>query len=157
MRFGILSILLFVVISVTSCNKGKEETAHSEKINTGIIDKPIQLTRSEFLVKVMDYENNPQGWNYLGDKPCIIDFYASWCPPCKYIEPFLNELAKEHAGEIYIYKVDVDKQPELANFFSIQSIPTLFFCPLEGNPEVIMGALEKEDLKEKINTILLKK
>jgi thioredoxin len=157
MKFGIVSIVLFVLLSLTSCNKEKEETAHSEAIQTGIIDKPIHLSYAEFVSKVMDIESNPQTWHYVGDKPCIIDFYASWCPPCKYIEPFLNDLAKEYAGEIYIYKVDIDKEQELANFFSIQSIPTLFFCPLEGSPEIVMGALEKEDMKAKINAILLKK
>ena len=119
--------------------------------------KVTHLTKAEFLAKVMNYEKNPQEWIYLGDKPCLIDFYASWCGPCKRLAPVLDELAQEYAGEIYIYKIDTEKERELAAVFAVRSIPTLLFCPMGENPQIAQGALPKEQLKEAINKVLLKK
>jgi thioredoxin len=119
--------------------------------------KVTHLTKAEFLAKVMNYEKNPTEWIYLGDKPCLIDFYASWCGPCKRLAPVLDELAQEYAGEIYIYKIDTEKERELAAVFGVRSIPTLLFCPMGENPQIAQGALPKEQLKEAIDKVLLKK
>lgn len=118
---------------------------------------PIHLTKEEFLKKVVNYEANSTEWKYLGDKPCIIDFWATWCPPCKVIAPILQDLAKEYDGQIYIYKVDVDVEKELAQAFGIQSIPTLLFVPMNGEPKAEVGAISKEVFKEKIDNFLLVK
>ena len=118
---------------------------------------PIHLTKAEFLSKVANFQTNPTDWKYLGDKPCIIDFYATWCGPCKMVAPILEDLAKEYDGQISIYKVDVDAEPEIAAAYGIQSIPTLFFCPLVGNPQVSQGAIPKEDFQKMITEVLLKK
>lgn len=118
--------------------------------------KTITMTKSDFLTKVMDYEKNPDVWKYLGDKPAIIDFYATWCGPCKSLAPVLEELAGEYEGKIYIYKVDVDKERELAGVFGVQSIPTLLFIPMEGEPTIMQGARPKASLKETIESLLLK-
>lgn len=88
--------------------------------------KTIQLTQTDFLTKVMDYQNNPQEWKYLGDKPALIDFYADWCGPCKMIAPVLEELAAEYDDKVYIYKINTEKEEELAALFGIRSIPSLF-------------------------------
>ncbi len=118
---------------------------------------PIHLTKAEFLQKVVNYEANPSSWKYLGDKPCIIDFWATWCPPCKVIAPILDDLAKEYDGQIYVYKVDVDQQKELAQAFGIQSIPTLLFVPMDGEPKAEIGAIPKETFKDRIDNFLLTK
>ena len=119
--------------------------------------KVTHLTKADFLAKVVNYEKNPTEWIYLGDKPCLIDFYASWCGPCKRLAPVLDELAQEYAGEIYIYKIDTEKERELAAVFGVSSIPTLLFCPMGENPQIAQGALPKEQLKEAIDKVLLKK
>ena len=119
--------------------------------------KAVSITKAEFLKKVANYEANPTEWKYLGDKPCIVDFYTTWCGPCKRLAPIMDELAKEYAGEIYIYKVDTDKEQELAAVFGIRSIPTLLFCPIGENPQIAQGALPKPKLKEIIDNVLLKK
>ena len=93
----------------------------------------------------------------MGDKPAIIDFYASWCGPCKMIAPILDELAAEYAEEIYIYKIDTEQEQELAAAFGIQSIPTLLLVPMNENPQIIRGALPKASFKEAIDKVLLKK
>ena len=118
--------------------------------------KPINLTKELFKKKVLDYEHNTGVWEYLGDKPAIIDFYATWCGPCKAVAPVLEELAKEYDGKIYIYKVDVDQEQELAGIFGISSVPTLLFIPMNENPQMSTGAMPKEGFIQAINDLLLK-
>lgn len=119
--------------------------------------KTIELTKADFLKKVMDYETNPQEWKYLGDKPAIIDFYASWCGPCKMVAPILEELAEEYDGQIYIYKVNTEVEQELAGVFGIRSIPSILFVPMEGQPQMATGAMPKSSFKEAIEQVLLEK
>jgi len=119
--------------------------------------KTINLTKNEFLKRVVDYEANSTEWKYLGDKPAVIDFYADWCGPCKMVAPVLDELAKEYADQIYIFKVDTEKEQELAAVFGIRSIPSLLFVPMEGAPQMAMGALPKPSFKEAIDKVLLGK
>lgn len=117
----------------------------------------IQLTKEDFLSKVANYEKNPEKWEYLGDKPCIIDFYADWCGPCKMIAPVLDELAEEYKNEIYIYKVDTEVEQELAAAFGIRSIPSILFCPMNDRPQMAQGALPKNSFVQAINEVLLDK
>ncbi len=119
--------------------------------------KTINLTKADFLEKIANYEANPTEWNYLGDKPAIIDFYADWCGPCKMVAPILEELAEEYKDQIYIYKVDTEKEQELAAAFGIRSIPSLLFIPQEGQPQMAQGALPKASFKDAIEQVLLKK
>lgn len=119
--------------------------------------KTIALTKEDFITKVMNYEQNPQEWKYLGDRPCLIDFYASWCGPCKMLAPVLEELAAEYGDSIYIYKVDTEKEQELASAFGIRSIPTLLFVPMDEKPQMTQGAMPKANLRKVIDEVLLKK
>lgn len=119
-------------------------------------ESPVKhLNKAEFVQKVYNYEKNPDKWVYEGDKPAIVDFYATWCGPCKVVAPILEELANEYAGKIVIYKIDTDKERELSAAFGIQSIPTLLFIPMKGDPQVAQGALPKESLKRAIDEFLL--
>ncbi len=111
------------------------------------------LTKADFLTKVFDYENNKE-WNYQGDVPALIDFYADWCQPCKMVAPILEELGEEYAGKIKIYKIDTEAEQELAGIFGIRSIPSLLFIPKDGKPQMAQGALPKPQLKEAIESVL---
>jgi len=133
-------------------NKTDLNNPSKEVKKTGI----IHLTKAEFLTKISNFEANPTEWKYLGDKPCIIDFYASWCGPCKMIAPILEDLAKEYDGQIYIYKVDTDAEKELAAAFGISSIPSLLFCPIGEAPQMAQGAMPKEAFVKAIREVLLK-
>lgn len=117
----------------------------------------IYITKADFIKKIANIDKDPNNWNYLGNKPCIIDFYTTWCGPCRTIAPVLEELAKEYEGKIYIYKVDAEKEKELARAFKVEAYPTLIFCPMKGNPQMAKGALPKAQLVEIINQLLLKK
>lgn len=158
-----LVLLLALALSTNVSCSGKEQTNEKIKTNQSIIKeegkkmKPINLTKKDFLEKVVNYEVNPTEWKYLGDKPAIVDFYADWCGPCKMIAPVLEELADEYKDQLYIYKIDTEQEQELAAAFGIRSIPTLIFIPLEGNPQLVQGALPKASFKEVINDVLLKK
>lgn len=111
------------------------------------------LTKDTFLQKVFDYEKNKE-WKFTGDLPCIIDFYADWCNPCKMVAPILEELAKEYDGKLDIYKVDTEKETELASIFGIRSIPSLLFVPKEGQPRMAMGALPKDTFIKAFKDVL---
>ena len=116
----------------------------------------IHLTKEEFLKKVVDFENKPNEWHFLGERPCIVDFFATWCGPCKMLSPVLDELADEYAGKVDIYKVDVDQESDVASAFAIRSVPSLLFVPMTGSPQMAAGALPKADLKKAIAEVLLK-
>jgi thioredoxin 1 len=111
------------------------------------------LTNETFKNKVFNFDENKK-WKFEGNKPCLIDFYADWCAPCKFVTPILEELAEEYNGKINIYKVDTDKERQIAGMFGIQSIPSLLFVPLEGQPQMAMGALPKETFKKAIKDVL---
>lgn len=151
--------LMLVVIAITACAGNNKESNNEDNNSTKEVKKmgTIHLTKADFLAKVANYETNPTEWKYLGDKPCIIDFYANWCGPCKAVAPILEELAKEYDGQIYIYKVNTEEEMELASAFGIRSIPTLLFCPMGENPQMAQGALPKEAFKQAIDEVLLKK
>lgn len=115
----------------------------------------MSLNKADFLNKVANYETSPSEWKFLGERPAIIDFYATWCGPCKMLSPVLEELAAEYAGKIDIYKINVEEEEELAGVFGVRSVPTLLFIPMEGAPQMAQGALPKNVLQEAIRNVLL--
>ncbi len=127
--------------------------SQQKKESTGAI---IHLTNEQFKKLVFNYETNKE-WKYLGNKPAIIDFYADWCGPCRLMAPRLEEISKEYAGKVIVYKVDTEKEKVLSANLGIQSLPTLLFIPQNGKPQASMGALPKESLVKAINEILLTK
>lgn len=112
------------------------------------------LTKAQFFEKVFNWEENSE-WKYEGEIPCVIDFYADWCGPCKMVEPIVEELAGEYEGKVNFYRVNTDQEQELAGAFGIQSIPSLLFVPMEGKPQMAVGALPKDSFKEVIDKELL--
>lgn len=117
----------------------------------------IHLTKGGFENRIAKIEDMASGWNFLGKRPALIDFYASWCGPCQRLSPIIDELAEEYDGKVDIYKVDVDAEEELARLFRVRSIPTLVYIPMEGKPIVEMGGKTKGEMKEKFNEYLLTK
>jgi thioredoxin len=111
------------------------------------------LTKQTFLEKVFDYENNKE-WKFNGNLPCIIDFYADWCGPCKMVAPILEELSEEYKGKVDIYKVNTEVEQELASVFGIQSIPSILFVPKDDKPQMAMGAMPKESFVDAIQKVL---
>lgn len=107
------------------------------------------LTKETFLSKIFNYEES-QDWNYQGERPAIIDFYADWCGPCKMVAPIMEELSEEYEGQVDIYKIDTEAEQELASVFGIRSIPSILFIPVDGQPQMAQGALPKHAFKDVI-------
>ncbi len=142
--------IIFLMSAFSACGQNVGAGKNDEKMNT------IKIDKAQFLEKIYNYEKNPQTWKYEGDKPAIVDFFATWCGPCKALGSVLEELAEEYEGKIYIYKVDVDQEPELSGAFGIRSVPTLLFIPANGEPSMSPGAPSKAQLKQIIEGHLLK-
>ncbi len=111
------------------------------------------LTQETFKEKVFNFEANKE-WKFEGDKPCLIDFYADWCQPCKIVAPILEELQEEYKDDINIYKVNTEQEQQLAGMFGIRSIPSLLFVPKDDQPQMAMGALPKDTLEKAIKDVL---
>jgi len=105
------------------------------------------LTKQKFLDDIFNYETEKE-WNFKGDKPAIIDFYADWCGPCRMVAPIMEELSDEYAGKVYVYKIDTEAEQELAAVFGVRSIPSILFIPVDGQPQMAQGALPKNTFKQ---------
>lgn len=128
----------------------------SDKQSSEATIEPEYLTYDTFIEKVWDFESNPQEWVYKGDVPCVIDFYADWCKPCKMVAPIMDDLAVEYEGKVKIYKIDTDKEKRLAQVFQVRSIPSVLFSPVKGRPMMQTGALPKDQYVKIIEDELLK-
>lgn len=163
MKKATLVLLMAIAMALTACspqNSKKSQTTDNVNKELKVKEKKnmtvTELTTSEFKKRVMDFDKHPQEWVFEGDKPAIIDFYATWCGPCKATAPILDELANDYAGKVDIYKVDVDQQQELAALFGVRSIPSLLFIPKEGKPQMQVGAMNKQQFEAAIKSTLLK-
>ncbi len=162
MKKIIMMLAAFMAVSLTACSKKAEtQTAQQDTIPTNKTKenkkmKVTELTAAEFKNKIMDYEKHLQEWVFVGDKPAVIDFYATWCGPCKAVAPIVEELANDLDGKVDFYKIDVDKQQELAALFGVRSIPSILLIPKDGKPQMSVGAMDKKTFSEAIDSVLLK-
>ena len=152
-RYYIAVAASLMIALATSC--GHAGAQNDTKKKAAEQKHTIELTTEQFSQLV--YDINSDEMKYLGTKPAIVDFTATWCGPCRSIAPILEELAKEYEGQIVVYKVDVDKCGDIAAAFNIQSIPALLFIPMSGEPTMTVGSRGKEQFKNEIETILLGK
>jgi thioredoxin len=147
----IAAIGLFFIQCTQAGNKSEAKSANQQNEQT-----VIHIDKSQFLKEVYNYELNSNVVIYRGKKPCIVDFYADWCGPCRKLSPILEELAEEYKGKIIVYKVNSDKERQLAGDLGIQALPTLMFFPMKGKPSATTGYMPKEELKKIIDSQLLK-
>jgi len=144
-----LLIIIFPLI-FSECNADNPVSPLKTSIGGNTV---VQLTNDTFKKVIFNYEAGSE-WKYAGKRPAIVDFYADWCAPCRQLSPLVEEIAKEYSGKIDVYKVDTDKENVLAQKLGITGLPTLVFIPVEGKPQITMGALPKETLVKAINDIL---
>jgi len=107
------------------------------------MSKPIDVTDANFESEVLK-----------SDVPVLVDFWATWCGPCKMIAPVVAELAEEYAGRLKVAKIDVDKNNSVASQFRIMSIPSLLFFKGGEKVDQIIGAVPKQHFVDKITRIL---
>ena len=144
MRKAIILTLICFAFSANIFAQEKEET------------KVINLTYKEFVKNVWNFEKSPNTFKYEGKLPCVVDFCATWCGPCRKVTPIMERIAKEYDGKLIVYKIDVDQEPKLAATFGVRSIPTVLFIPKEGQPMKQVGALSEQQYKQIIENNLLK-
>ena len=140
--------------TTVSLTDGETEKGNASSKSQGEVE---YLSYDTFLTKVWDFENNSQEWVYEGDVPCVIDFYADWCGPCKRVAPIMDDLAKKYNGKVKIYKINTDKERQLSSAFGIRSIPAVLFVPMAGKPMMQTGALPKDQYIKIIEDELLNK
>ena len=149
---NLLIVFSFLFFSCTNKTSAENEKTTENKDNKGI----EHLTIETFKQKVHNFEKN-KDWKFEGDLPVIIDFYADWCRPCKMVAPILEELSKDFDGKIRVYKIDTQKEQELASMFGITGIPAFLFIPKEGQPSMATGYMDKEAFVKAIKDVLLVK
>lgn len=164
---NIIMALIVAIVVLGSCSNNKK--SNSEDKTTTPTTKTKDTIKSDnelatkylstegFKKKIMNYDEHPQEWVFEGNRPAIIDFYATWCGPCKMTAPIIERLARKYKGQIDFYKVDIDQERELAQIFGIRSIPTFLFIPIKGQPTAQMGAMQLADFEEIIESELLGK
>lgn len=156
-----LYILLASALMLVGCTNNKKADNSARKQTTeqktdaaaSAEGAVTQLSAADFRLKIMDYESHQTEWVFEGKRPAVIDFYTTWCGPCKMMAPIVEEMAKAYAGKVDFYKVDIDKEQELAQTFGIQSIPTFLFIPVKGKPTMQMGAMPKETFEKMVKEI----
>ena len=146
---------LFVALCLTACF-GNSNNNSQDATATTAVDRVTTISEAEFKRLVMDFEANPEEWKYKGKLPSIISFTADWCGPCRRMAPTFDELAREYAGKINIYKVDVDRSRAVANYFGVSGIPLMLFARMNGLPAVQQGMMSKDQLVHAIENFLLK-
>jgi thioredoxin len=146
---------LFLLLLLSDCNSQRNSRRDDSGPTNGK-GIAIYLTEKTFKEKVFNYDTNKE-WKYEGAKPAIIDFYADWCAPCRELSPRLEEVVKGYGGKVILYKIDTQKESKLTETLGVSALPTLLYIPLEGKPQVRMGLVPKESIKQAINDILLKK
>ena len=154
----LLLTLASAAILISACGNQKTEAKQNNSNEATISKSETQasatrsselLNKAQFITKVWDYTKSPNDWKYLGNKPAIIDFYADWCGPCKIAAPILEEIGAEYAGKVQIYKIDTEKERELAQVFGITGIPAFLYIPANGKPVMMSGiGRSKEDTKK---------
>lgn len=164
---NIIMALIVAIVVLGSCSNNKKsnsedktamptiKTKDTTKNNNELATK--YLSTEDFKKNIMNYDEHPQEWVFEGNRPAIIDFYATWCGPCKMTAPIIERLARKYKGQIDFYKVDIDQERELAQIFGIRSIPTFLFIPMKGQPTAQMGAMQLADFEEIIESELLGK
>lgn len=151
--------LIVLATLIISCQSEQKNNATVDnKTNTSTITATatvVHLNATQFKERVFDYSINKQ-WVFKGNKPCIVDFYADWCGPCKLLSPIVENMARKYAGKLDVYKVNIDEQQGVAMVFGVNSIPSVLFCPMSGQPQMSTGLLSEQDLDKAIQTIISK-
>lgn len=153
-------IALVLTVFVSSCgnsdNNEKEEKKQDVTASESTTEKSYVkiLDYNKFIKNVWDMEMNPNEFVFKGNRPCVIDFYATWCGPCKRVAPIFERLAKEYDGKVDFYKVDTDQNQKLSMILQIRNIPTMFFMKNGAQPERTVGAHDEAYYREIIEKML---
>ena len=154
----VLSIALSAIFfSCGNSDNNKEAKKQDATVSESTINEKIyvkEISYKDFIKNVWDFEMSVNEFAFKGNKPCVVDFYATWCGPCKTIAPIIEKLAKEYDGKIDFYKVDCDKEMKLASIMQVRNIPMVFFMKNGAQPEKSVGAKDEAFFRSQINKLL---
>ena len=137
---------LIALMALVACNNNKSE------------NQDVEGNEAQTEAAVEAEEESQDGWmkqtTLMANKPMVVDFYATWCGPCKELVPVLEELEKKYKDEVIFQRIDVDQKPELAAEFNIQAIPMLMFVTPKGEYQTIVGYQDAPVIEAKIGELL---
>lgn len=136
--------------------QGEDEHVLQQKTAVRPTSSVIAMDRPAFLKEVWNYRENKQ-WKYEGNRPMIVDFWASWCGPCMRMMPAMEELAEKYKGEVVFVKINIDREKEIRDIFNIQGIPYLLFITADGQVTTEMRAFTATELEQLIQERLIPK
>lgn len=147
-----LIFYIAALMVLVACNNKSEQSS-----NTTANANNNASGQSEMPVASPDDEGQTE-WikqtTIMSSKPMVIDFFATWCGPCKQLAPILDALEKKHKGEVIFKRIDVDQEPQLAMEFNVEAIPLLMFVTPRGEYQTLMGYQEAEVIEAKIAELL---
>lgn len=145
-----LFIYMAALVVLVSCNSKSEQNANDADAGNEAVKSEMPVANSE--------DEGQTEWikqtTIMSSKPMVIDFFATWCGPCKELAPILDELEQKHKGDVIFQRIDVDKEPELAQEFNVEAIPMLLFVTPKGEYQSIMGYQEAPVIEAKIAELL---
>lgn len=146
LQYLLIVAAVTVAVSVTSCsgNRTKDaEKSATETIETQKVSPVIELAADEPL-------------DFVGplSMPIVVDFNATWCGPCKQFKPIFDAMAEKYDGKVRFISVDVDKCPDVATQYQVQSIPTVLFVSTDCNVNRSVGFMNESELEEAIKAVL---
>ena len=141
-----------IIVLVTICFMVSLIATASKPADSGI----QELDMKAFKEKVWNLDKN-KIFLREGKLPIILDFSATWCAPCKRIKPHLLALQQKYNGKLFIYEIDVDQFPELAQRFKVEGMPTLIFIPNNNSFKSLLGYKEYNELDVAVNSLFFKK
>lgn len=156
----LLLVSLITIAFLTSCgssdNGKKEEKPQNVTVTESTVEESFVkvLDYKTFIKNIWDLEQNPDEFVFKGNRPCVIDFFATWCGPCKRVAPIIEKLAKEYNGKVDFYKVDTDLNQKLAMILQIRNIPTVFFMKDGAQPQKTVGAQDEAYYRSIIEKML---
>lgn len=150
-EFGFYTAILFVagVVSGFIDLSPKRPIASTSSNTTA---KVIEISEDDFIQNIYDFRSGKE-WEYKGNKPAVIDFYAVWCGPCKRLRPRLEQLAAEYGDEIDVYSIEIEKYPALMKVLDIRAFPTLLFVPVKGMPTIGEGLMSLKNLRSEVEKV----
>jgi len=163
----ILGSFFMISLFMYSCGDHKNQSSSNdtdstktttEKMDVALVaateGKVQHITTEQFVKYVNDFKKSPT-FALKSELPCVIDFYTDWCKPCKMISPFLDELAIEYKGKVHFLKINVDEEPEIADFYKIQAIPMMMFCPKNGTMKTEVGGADKATIAQRVKDYVI--
>ena len=150
-KISVPVFILFLLVFISCSSAGDNRSNSSKEVKAGVVN---QLTTDMFKSLVYNYQKSPGSWVYEGKLPCVIDFYADWCRPCKMVAPIMDDLANQYKGKVLFYRVNTDQERELSQAFNIQSIPAILYVPLNDKPQMSVGLAGKDEYIRQIQSLL---